>query len=172
MSKSSHTWMAFYTAYLNNFSCQSFYVWYLSFVGCHIVNITVGSYVLPDSFQGIKITDKFQSFSSTCIRTATNQTKSNTQKSRREKIKEYMRLRLRGYLFTASINFARMTDSIWDSASVKRWFKHRFQAPKPPRVLECLFSLTATLWSNRDVRYCNNIIHINHKYTDCNVWNN
>lgn len=65
----------------------------------------------------------------------------------------------RKYLCTDSINFARMTDSIWDSARIRRWFKHLFQAPKLPRVLECLRSRTATLWSNLDVRYCSKKNH-------------
>lgn len=43
---------------------------YLSFIWCHVIDVTVGSYVLPDSVQGIKITDKFQGGSRTCIRTA------------------------------------------------------------------------------------------------------
>lgn len=59
--------------YLNNALQSLVHVFvYLSFVGCHIVNITVGSNVLPDSIQGIKITNKFQSSSCTCIRTAAN----------------------------------------------------------------------------------------------------
>jgi hypothetical protein len=43
---------------------------YLGFVGSHIVNIAVGSNVVPYSIQSIKITDKLQSSLSAWIRTA------------------------------------------------------------------------------------------------------
>lgn len=58
------------------------------------------------------------------------------------------------HLWTASINLARMTDSMCDSASMSKWFKHLFHAPKPPSVLVCLRRRTPALWSKRDVRYC------------------
>lgn len=122
---------------------------YLSFVWCNIINITIGSYVFPNSIQGIKITDEFQSSSRTCIRTAGRKIaqirNSKPQSTVKKDVTHEAEIGTRKYFCTASINLARMTDSIWDSASVKRWFKHLFQAPKLPRVLECLRSLIATL---------------------------
>lgn len=43
---------------------------YLGFVGSHIVNIAVGSNIIPYSIQSIKITDKLQSSLSAWVRTA------------------------------------------------------------------------------------------------------
>ncbi|KAJ0888589.1 hypothetical protein HanRHA438_Chr09g0403661 [Helianthus annuus] len=62
------------------------------------------------------------------------------------------------------MKFSRMTVSMWDSASVKRWFKHLFHAPKLPRVFVCFLNRTAALCSNLDVRYCdaNIYLHVNH----------
>jgi hypothetical protein len=43
---------------------------YLGFVGSHIINITVGSNVIPYSIKSIKIAGKLQSSLSAWIRTA------------------------------------------------------------------------------------------------------
>lgn len=55
---------------------------------------------------------------------------------------------------TASMNLARITDSIWDSAKVRRWFRQRFHAPKLPNRLECFLSRKAAVCNNLAVRYC------------------
>lgn len=47
-----------------------------------------------------------------------------------------------------------MTDSMCDSASVSRWFRHRFHAWKLPSRALCLRNRSAAVWSSVAVRYC------------------
>lgn len=91
---------------------------YLGFVGSNIVNIAVGSNVIPYSIQRIKVTCKLQSSLSTWVRTAG----ADISHIRIVKIKSICKLEkgTRKHLCTASMNLARISDSICDSASVNR----------------------------------------------------
>lgn len=43
---------------------------YLSFIGSHIIYITVGANIIPDPIQGIQIANKLQSSTSVLVRAA------------------------------------------------------------------------------------------------------
>ena len=55
-----------------------------------------------------------------------------------------------------SMNLARITDSMCDSASVSRWLRHRFHAWNAPRRALCLRSRSAAVCRSVAVRYCDN----------------
>jgi len=94
---------------------------YLGFVGSHIINIAVGSNVIPYSIKSIKIADKLQSSLSAWIRTAGAEIGCvKIWKIMQIKINYMLEIGTRKHLCTASMNLARMTDSICDSASVNR----------------------------------------------------
>lgn len=92
---------------------------YLCFVWSYIVNITVCSNVVPDSIQGVKVTYEFQS--SLCICIGTSDEKGQIVKLQNRKLYGVnCRCWDERNLCTALINWARITDSIWDSARVRR----------------------------------------------------
>lgn len=90
---------------------------YLGFVRSNIVDITICPDVVPDSIHCVKVTNKFQSSSRIQIRAAENETVTLISQLMKNKPGK---LTAQSYLFTDLINVSRMTDSMWDSARVRR----------------------------------------------------
>jgi len=94
---------------------------YLGFAGSHIINIAVRSNVIPPSINIIKIADKLQSSLSAWIRTAGAEIgRVKIGKIVQIKINYMIEKGTRKHLCTASMNLARIIDSICDSTSVNR----------------------------------------------------